>query len=171
MDYTWFSVLLWLNTLIYCGHSQEIPVAVLTLQPNLTQTFVGESVTLRCVIQGGGDTNWEYKWYKNCVLMNPYHSTSNYKVSPAYPSQSGSYTCMGVKGNKASNASDAVQLTVFVPPGSLLPRMLYVLLLVSPFFLASNVLMVKYCRSRGLCSSAKSPQDKLRSDYVNESSL
>ncbi|KAJ8007904.1 hypothetical protein DPEC_G00099020 [Dallia pectoralis] len=63
----------------------ERPVAVLTLQPNWTQIFWGESVTFRCDIQGGEDTDWE-----------------------------------GVKGNKISKTSDAVQLTVSNQPKAVL---------------------------------------------------
>uniref|UniRef100_A0A6Q2ZC13 Ig-like domain-containing protein n=1 Tax=Esox lucius TaxID=8010 RepID=A0A6Q2ZC13_ESOLU len=66
--------------------------------------FRGETVTLRCDIQGGGDTDWEYSWNIN-------HNTSEYRISPVDTSHTWSYTCMGVKGNKESITSDAVQLT------------------------------------------------------------
>uniref|UniRef100_A0A4W5QSQ7 Ig-like domain-containing protein n=1 Tax=Hucho hucho TaxID=62062 RepID=A0A4W5QSQ7_9TELE len=89
----------------------ERPVAVLTLQPNWTQIFIRETVTMRCDIHGGGDSDWQYEWYKNSYSV--YSNTKpEYKISPVYMSNSGSYTCEGVKGNKFSNTSEAVQLTV-----------------------------------------------------------
>ncbi|XP_071234589.1 Fc receptor-like protein 5 isoform X1 [Salvelinus alpinus] len=93
----------------------ERPVSVLTLQPNWTQIFIRETVTMRCDIQGGGDTDWQYEWY-----MNGYSVYSNtkpeYRISPVYRPNSGSYTCEGVKGNKFSRISEAVQLTVSDQP-------------------------------------------------------
>ncbi|XP_045073636.1 high affinity immunoglobulin gamma Fc receptor I-like, partial [Coregonus clupeaformis] len=97
----------------------ERPVAVLTLQPNWTQIFIRETVTMRCDIQGGGDTEWQYEWYTN---GHPVYSItkSEYRISPVYMSISGSYTCKGVKGNKISKTSDAVQLTVSDQPKAVL---------------------------------------------------
>ncbi|XP_045069735.1 obscurin-like [Coregonus clupeaformis] len=97
----------------------EIPIAVLTLQPNWTQIFIRETVTMRCDIQGGGDTEWQYEWYKN---GHPVYSItkSEYRISPVYMSNSGSYTCKGVKGSKISKTSDAVQLTVSDQPKAVL---------------------------------------------------
>uniref|UniRef100_A0A4W5NGQ5 Ig-like domain-containing protein n=1 Tax=Hucho hucho TaxID=62062 RepID=A0A4W5NGQ5_9TELE len=88
------------------------PVAVLTLQPNWTQIFSGETVTMRCDLQGGGDSDWQYEWHND--RKSVYSNTNpEYRISPVYyTSNSGSYTCQGVKGNKRSETSDAVQLTV-----------------------------------------------------------
>ncbi|XP_028971344.2 Fc receptor-like protein 5 [Esox lucius] len=62
------------------GLSSENPVAVLTIQPNWTQIFIGETVTLRCVLLGGGDTDWQYEWfhYQNISQTEP-----EYRISPA----------------------------------------------------------------------------------------
>ncbi|XP_045069744.1 basement membrane-specific heparan sulfate proteoglycan core protein-like isoform X5 [Coregonus clupeaformis] len=98
----------------------ERPVAVLTLQPNWTQIFRGETVTMTCDIQGGEDTDWDYRWYKNSQLVIPFNTKSEYRISPVYVSISGSYTCEGVKGNKFSKTSDAVQLTVSDQPKAVL---------------------------------------------------
>ncbi|XP_029609903.1 Fc receptor-like protein 5 isoform X2 [Salmo trutta] len=94
----------------------ERPVAVLTLQPNWTQIFSGETVTMRCNIQGGGDSDWKYRWYKNSELFIRFNTKPEYRISPVYMFNSGSYTCEGVKGNKLSNTSDAVQLTLSGKP-------------------------------------------------------
>ncbi|XP_014038954.2 Fc receptor-like protein 5 [Salmo salar] len=94
----------------------ERPVAVLILQPNWTQIFRGETVTMRCDIQGGGDTDWNYRWYKNSQLFSPFNTKPEYRISPVYRSNSDSYTCEGVKGNKFSKTSEAVKLTVSDQP-------------------------------------------------------
>ncbi|XP_052351644.1 basement membrane-specific heparan sulfate proteoglycan core protein-like [Oncorhynchus keta] len=98
----------------------ERPVAVLTLQPNWTQIFSGETVTMRCDIQGGGDSDWNYRWYKNSQLVISFNTKPEYRISPVYWYNSGSYTCEGVKGNKFSKLSDAVQLTVSDQPKAVL---------------------------------------------------
>ncbi|XP_055756987.1 basement membrane-specific heparan sulfate proteoglycan core protein-like [Salvelinus fontinalis] len=90
----------------------ERPVAVLVLQPNWTQIFIRETVTMRCDIQGGGDSDWNYRWYKNSQLVIPFNTKPEYRISPVYKSNSGSYTCVGVKGNKFSKISEAVKLIV-----------------------------------------------------------
>ncbi|XP_034146708.1 high affinity immunoglobulin gamma Fc receptor I-like [Esox lucius] len=105
MDHIWLCVLPLLSILIYCGHSQDRPVAVLTLQPNWTQIFRGETVTLRCDIQGGGDTDWEYNWNIN-------HNKSEYRISPVDTSHTGSYTCQGVKGKRSSKFSNDLKLHI-----------------------------------------------------------
>uniref|UniRef100_A0A8C8ELN7 Ig-like domain-containing protein n=1 Tax=Oncorhynchus tshawytscha TaxID=74940 RepID=A0A8C8ELN7_ONCTS len=78
--------------------------------------FIRETVTMRCDIQGGGDSNWNYIWYNNSQLFIPFNTKPEYRISPVYRSNSGSYTCEGVKGNKFSKTSDAVQLTVSDQP-------------------------------------------------------
>uniref|UniRef100_A0A3P8XLB4 Ig-like domain-containing protein n=1 Tax=Esox lucius TaxID=8010 RepID=A0A3P8XLB4_ESOLU len=89
----------------------ERPVAVLTLQPNWTQIFKGETVPLRCVIKWGEDKDWEYKWFKESHSI--YSKTNpEYTISPVNTSHTGSFTCLGVKENTFSRTSDAVQLTV-----------------------------------------------------------
>uniref|UniRef100_A0A4W5QWJ0 Ig-like domain-containing protein n=1 Tax=Hucho hucho TaxID=62062 RepID=A0A4W5QWJ0_9TELE len=95
-----------------CCVCAERPVAVLTLQPNWTQIFIRETVTMRCDIQGGGDSDWKYRWYKNSQLVIPFNTRSEYRISPVYMSSSGSYTRECVNGNKFSKTSDAVKLTV-----------------------------------------------------------
>uniref|UniRef100_A0AAZ3SBU6 Ig-like domain-containing protein n=1 Tax=Oncorhynchus tshawytscha TaxID=74940 RepID=A0AAZ3SBU6_ONCTS len=85
---------------VVCCVCAERPVAVLTLQPNWTQIFIRET------------TDWNYRWYKNSQLFSPFNTKPEYRISLVYRSNSGSYTCEGVKGNKFSKTSEAVQLTV-----------------------------------------------------------
>ncbi|XP_042184167.1 Fc receptor-like protein 5 isoform X4 [Oncorhynchus tshawytscha] len=94
----------------------ERPVAVLTLQPNWTQIFIRETITMRCDIQRGGDSDWNYRWYNNSQSVISFNTKPEYRISPVYWSNSGSYTCEGVKGNKFSKISEAVKLTVSDQP-------------------------------------------------------
>ncbi|KAM9401149.1 leukocyte immunoglobulin-like receptor subfamily A member 1 isoform 2-T2 [Salvelinus alpinus] len=94
----------------------ERPVAVLVLQPNWTQIFIRETVTMRCDIQGGGDSDWQYEWYINGYSVIPFNTKPEYRISPVYRYNSGSYTCVGVKGNKFSKTSEAVNLTMSDQP-------------------------------------------------------
>eukprot|EP00063_Salmo_salar_P067981 XP_014042816.1 PREDICTED: uncharacterized protein LOC106596013 [Salmo salar] len=71
---------------------------------------------MRCDIQGGGDTDWDYRWYKNSQLFSPFNTKPEHRISPVYRSNSDSYTCEGVKGNKLSKTSEAVKLTVSDQP-------------------------------------------------------
>uniref|UniRef100_A0A8C7Q3T4 Ig-like domain-containing protein n=1 Tax=Oncorhynchus mykiss TaxID=8022 RepID=A0A8C7Q3T4_ONCMY len=71
---------------------------------------------MRCDIQGGGDSDWNYRWYKNSPVVIPFNIKPEYRISPVYMSNSGSYTCEGVKGNKFSKTSEAVKLTVSDQP-------------------------------------------------------
>ncbi|XP_055792986.1 leukocyte immunoglobulin-like receptor subfamily A member 3 [Salvelinus fontinalis] len=88
---------------------KERPVAVLTLQPNWPQIFSGETVTLRCDIQGGEEI--EYVFYSSGKSV--YTKTEpEYRISPA---KNGLYTCKGLQktnGLKHSQTSNAIQLTV-----------------------------------------------------------
>ncbi|KAM9401124.1 basement membrane-specific heparan sulfate proteoglycan core protein-like [Salvelinus alpinus] len=94
----------------------ERPVAVLTLQPNWTQIFIRETVTMRCDIQGGGDSDWNYRWYKNSQLVISFNTKPEYRISPVYRTNSDSYTCEGKKGSTFSKTSEAVKLTVSDQP-------------------------------------------------------
>uniref|UniRef100_A0A674C993 Ig-like domain-containing protein n=1 Tax=Salmo trutta TaxID=8032 RepID=A0A674C993_SALTR len=95
----------------------ERPVAVLTLQPNWPQIFRGETVTLRCDIQGGEEI--EYAFYNSGKSV--YTKTEpEYRISPA---MNGLYTCEGLQkrnGLKHSQTSNAIQLTVLDKPQAVL---------------------------------------------------
>ena len=74
----------------------ERPKASLTMVPT-GQMFSGETVTLRCDIQGHTDTGWSYSWYKDGDSNRPVHSSddkTDYSFS-AVESDSGTYTCRG----------------------------------------------------------------------------
>ncbi|KAM8746507.1 basement membrane-specific heparan sulfate proteoglycan core protein-like [Acanthopagrus schlegelii] len=86
--------------------------AVVTLQPNWSEIYRGERITLRCEIKDGGDTEWEYEWKKNSsgkpLNQNELH------ISFAYVSHSGVYRCKCRKKREKSSTdwSDPFILTV-----------------------------------------------------------
>ncbi|XP_073330721.1 sialoadhesin-like [Pagrus major] len=85
--------------------------ATLTLQPNWPQIFSGETITLRCEIKYGGNTEWTYEWYKDNLKTT---TTSNeYRIISATEAHSGEYRCKGRRDSYFSTEwSDAIKLTV-----------------------------------------------------------
>ncbi|XP_071314968.1 low affinity immunoglobulin gamma Fc region receptor II-like [Trachinotus anak] len=82
-----------------------------TLQPNWPLIYRGEKITVRCEIQGGGDTEWTYEWRTPSSHTPPSHS--EYRISSVTLSHSGSYWCRGRKDLFSSTEwSDVIRLTV-----------------------------------------------------------
>ncbi|XP_058251537.1 Fc receptor-like protein 5 [Hemibagrus wyckioides] len=104
VNYTDYSDSLWVNV-------TESPKAVVTIKPD-KHVFRGETVTLRCEIQGGGDTEWTYSWYKNDDKL--VQITQEFSLSSVRNEDSGNYTCRGRRSSdtQSSEISDAVTLTV-----------------------------------------------------------
>ncbi|XP_032438600.1 basement membrane-specific heparan sulfate proteoglycan core protein-like [Xiphophorus hellerii] len=82
----------------------------LILQPNWSQIYIGEKVTLRCEIQGG--TEWTYEWRSTNVN---FPSSSEYSINYITESHSGDYSCRGNRNYELTEWSDAVRLTVISP--------------------------------------------------------
>ncbi|XP_016339325.1 basement membrane-specific heparan sulfate proteoglycan core protein-like [Sinocyclocheilus anshuiensis] len=107
--YTQYSDALWVNVTVS-------PKAVVTVRPD-ERVFRGETVTLRCDIKWGGDTEWTYRWetegtnyqYTNSVSRI---STQELNIRSVKDFHSGKYTCTGQMGTQSSQRSDAVTLTV-----------------------------------------------------------
>ncbi|KAK3545832.1 hypothetical protein QTP70_015509, partial [Hemibagrus guttatus] len=100
------------------------PKAVVSITPD-THVFIGETVTLRCDIQGGGDTQWTYSWKINSNELyidgrERFYTDSTRQVLRIWSvkqSDSGTYTCRGHKSDsQSSEISDAVTLTVSSKP-------------------------------------------------------
>ncbi|XP_023201671.1 titin-like isoform X2 [Xiphophorus maculatus] len=83
----------------------------LILQPNWSQIYIGEKVTLRCEIQGG--TEWTYEWRPTNRNFPP---SSEYSIISATESHSGEYSCRGKRGFSFTPWSNVVKITVSVPP-------------------------------------------------------
>ncbi|XP_014831285.1 PREDICTED: titin-like [Poecilia mexicana] len=81
----------------------------LVLQPNWSQIYSGEKVTLRCEIQDDGGTQWTYEW----IPINGKTPTpSEHKTITATELDSGEYSCRGFRDYKLTEWSDSVRLTV-----------------------------------------------------------
>ncbi|KAL7880608.1 hypothetical protein SRHO_G00028620, partial [Serrasalmus rhombeus] len=93
----------------------ERPRAVVSIQPDWV--FRGETVTLRCDIQGGGVSNWQYSWFKDDPYT-PFSNEQQYSISSVRKSDRGTYTCRGTERgtSRSSHTSDAVTLTVSALP-------------------------------------------------------
>ncbi|XP_071190528.1 Fc receptor-like protein 5 isoform X2 [Salvelinus alpinus] len=119
MEHTLLCLLLLLSTHIYSGHSEDDDgkaKAVLTINPTSSQIFSGESVILRCHIQRGEVTDWEYTWSKDAVDL--FSREHKYEISEVMISNNGDYSCLGkhIDNGKYSMWSDAVRLTVTAVP-------------------------------------------------------
>uniref|UniRef100_A0A8C2L0X8 Ig-like domain-containing protein n=1 Tax=Cyprinus carpio TaxID=7962 RepID=A0A8C2L0X8_CYPCA len=75
--------------------------------------YLGETVTLRCDIDGEGVTSWQYSWYKDGSFYT-YSKLKEHTFSPVTESDAGKYSCYGAErgGSCSSNISDEVTLTV-----------------------------------------------------------
>ncbi|XP_053360124.1 Fc receptor-like protein 2 [Clarias gariepinus] len=111
MELSPLPVMLLLVLLVQASHAQGRPKAVVSIKPD-THVFIGESVTLRCKIQGGGDTYWSYSWYKDSNI--PYKYEKSFTIWSAGNSDSGDYIC-GEYYNQVE-ISAAVRLTVSEKP-------------------------------------------------------
>ncbi|XP_062849675.1 Fc receptor-like protein 5 [Trichomycterus rosablanca] len=108
--YTHYSDALWVNV-------TESSKAVVTIKSD-NQVCSGETVTLRCDIQRGGNAEWTYSWYKNNNNMYPSRTTQEFSISSVIKSHGGKYTCRGERksDSQKSEISDTVILTVSERP-------------------------------------------------------
>uniref|UniRef100_I3JJH5 Ig-like domain-containing protein n=1 Tax=Oreochromis niloticus TaxID=8128 RepID=I3JJH5_ORENI len=85
---------------------------VVTLYPNWSEIYRGETITVRCEIHGG-DTEWDYEWETNSRIKAP--NQNEYRIRSASSSNSGNYRCKGrmkSSQHKTTEWSDSVTLTV-----------------------------------------------------------
>uniref|UniRef100_A0A669ER58 Ig-like domain-containing protein n=1 Tax=Oreochromis niloticus TaxID=8128 RepID=A0A669ER58_ORENI len=107
-----------LSTVI-CGNAEAPPKLTVFLQPSQTQLYSGviyrgETVTLRCEIQGGEGAQWTYEWSRG---QSRIHSASReYTFRSVTVSDAGGYSCWGTEGSSWTEWSDVITLTVLSPP-------------------------------------------------------
>ncbi|XP_058874535.1 Fc receptor-like protein 5 [Acipenser ruthenus] len=97
----------------------KLPQPTITLEPPFPEIFTGETVTLRCGVEGGS-AGWKYLWYKDSedtpVLQTAGRSITgdSYTITAAAVSDQGQYWCRGQRGDQPlySHLSDKVILTV-----------------------------------------------------------
>ncbi|KAM9500832.1 sialoadhesin-like [Clarias gariepinus] len=103
--YTHYSDALWVKVTVS-------PKPVVIIKPD-TQVYRGETVTFRCNIQTGGDTEWTYEWYRDGHTISPYSTAQEFT---GYYS-SVKYTCRGRRrDSQLSEISDPVTLSVSEKP-------------------------------------------------------
>ncbi|KAM9424764.1 uncharacterized protein KZ484_004549 isoform 1-T1 [Pholidichthys leucotaenia] len=117
MGETFLSVLslLLLNAFFYCGHAQD---AMLTLQPNLSHFFAGESVTFTCDMGESNATDWLYKFIWNDQQIAPF-SNNNSHSCYMMTNMSGDYQCTGLHKGSVNiiKESNTINLSVSVALG------------------------------------------------------
>uniref|UniRef100_A0A669CTT7 Ig-like domain-containing protein n=1 Tax=Oreochromis niloticus TaxID=8128 RepID=A0A669CTT7_ORENI len=89
------------------------PKPTVTLQPSRTQIYSGETVTVRCEIQGGEGAQWTYEWRRGQV--NTGQSSNEYRISRVTESDGGGYSCRGRRSSSWTEWSDITTLRVTVP--------------------------------------------------------
>ncbi|KAL4006919.1 KRAB domain-containing zinc finger protein [Sarotherodon galilaeus] len=85
---------------------------VVTLYPNWSEIYRGETITVRCEIHGG-DTEWDYEWETNSIIKPP--NQNEHRIRSASSSNSGNYRCKGRMNSsqhETTEWSDSVTLTV-----------------------------------------------------------
>uniref|UniRef100_A0A3Q3M586 Ig-like domain-containing protein n=1 Tax=Mastacembelus armatus TaxID=205130 RepID=A0A3Q3M586_9TELE len=88
--------------------------ATVTLQPNWPLIYRGETITVRCEIQGGGRTEWTYEWKADKLDRRPTHN--EHRITAATESDSGKYSCRGRNDYLLTEWSEVVTLTVSGKP-------------------------------------------------------
>ncbi|XP_025760515.1 B-cell receptor CD22 [Oreochromis niloticus] len=107
------------NPVYYTEWSQSVRIdttvsnrPVVTLYPNWSEIYRGETITVRCEIHGG-DTEWDYEWETNSTIKPP--NQTEYRIRSASSSNSGNYRCKGrmkSSQHQTTEWSDSVTLTV-----------------------------------------------------------
>ncbi|XP_065806828.1 Fc receptor-like protein 5 [Labrus bergylta] len=72
-----------------------------TITSNWPETFWNETLTLRCEIEGGGDSEWTFSWSTPSTLRTSKYTTHNESIiiSQATDSDNGDYWCSGRRGS------------------------------------------------------------------------
>ncbi|XP_016386866.1 Fc receptor-like protein 5, partial [Sinocyclocheilus rhinocerous] len=112
MELSQLPLVLLLISNIHSGHNKEKPKPKVSIKPD-QHVFRGETVTLRCDIDGEGVTSWQYSWYKDSS-NSVFSELQEHTFSPVTESDAGKYFCYGAErgGSRTSNISDAVTLKV-----------------------------------------------------------
>ncbi|XP_040887734.1 uncharacterized protein LOC121177472 [Toxotes jaculatrix] len=105
----------------FCAYGDEVTiritfsnVATVTLQPNWPQIFRRETITVRCDIQRGEGTEWQYEWRTPSSTTEPAQSNP-WRISESH---SGAYMCKGRSRKdpySSTEWSEAVTVTVSEP--------------------------------------------------------
>ncbi|XP_041093948.1 high affinity immunoglobulin gamma Fc receptor I-like [Polyodon spathula] len=106
----------------------ELPQTTLTLEPPFPEIFTGETVTLRCGVEGSS-AGWKYLWYKDNedtpVLQTAGRSITgdSYTITAAAVSDQGQYCCRGRRADQPGSSQLSDPVTVTVSEGRLKPAL------------------------------------------------
>ncbi|TNN40264.1 hypothetical protein EYF80_049578 [Liparis tanakae] len=98
-----------MNILLYCGHAQDIWLSV---DPDRSAFFTGESVTFTCSVRTGEETGWYYLFSRDGYFFNNkiYQKMRTRSVILAL---SGQYQCFATHTDqRAVLESNKVSITV-----------------------------------------------------------
>nr|XP_024654970.1 Fc receptor-like protein 5 [Maylandia zebra] len=105
---------LFLLSTVNHGNTEVPSKPTVVLQPPWTQIYSGETVTVRCEIQGGEGAQWTYDW--RAAKLNTPPTSNEYRIIRATESDSGGYSCRGRRDYFFSEWSDIITLTVSSKP-------------------------------------------------------
>ncbi|XP_034005987.1 uncharacterized protein LOC117498044 isoform X2 [Trematomus bernacchii] len=113
MGHTLLSLLgFFLLNLLYRGQAQD---AVLTIEPNWTTFFTGESVTFKCDITGDKDSDWYYTIYNQHREVFSSSKQKSRTLHSLATGDSGEYQCLFQHGG-STTSSNTIYLTVSDTP-------------------------------------------------------
>ncbi|XP_019210155.2 uncharacterized protein LOC102082768 [Oreochromis niloticus] len=84
--------------------------AILTIQPNWTQIYMGETFTVICEIPGGEGTYWSYDWRPE--RFTTYYTTNERTFYNVGWEDNGNYQCRGNKGLSLTEWSNVIPVTI-----------------------------------------------------------
>ncbi|PWA19831.1 hypothetical protein CCH79_00015902, partial [Gambusia affinis] len=111
------------NLISYTSYSNKVTIEetlTVTLDHDWPRIHRGETVTIRCKIQGGGQINWTYEWRKDQTIEKP-GSSSEYRIIKAHQSDSGEYSCRGRRDRFSSTEWNELVPVLSVSPTWLSP--------------------------------------------------
>ncbi|KAG7235282.1 hypothetical protein INR49_002854 [Caranx melampygus] len=99
------------------GKAQAVTDVVLTLEPNWSTFFTGESVTFICDVKDGEETDWDYRIKKDNRDFFWYRSNKRFILQPLEIGYSAKYQCFAHhKRTYEEKRSNIVSLTVSAKP-------------------------------------------------------
>ncbi|XP_043954179.1 uncharacterized protein LOC122820675 [Gambusia affinis] len=161
------------NPSFYSHSSQEKTIEIMfsnevfvTRQPNGSQIFSGESITLTCEVQGGETTEWTCDWKKSGSIIQRTDSKDwTFTVSE---SSSGNYTCQ-CRSRDDGFSSTQWSETITVTVSSSLHLVLLIAGSVVGFILIILLVLLWFCkRSKGLFCCRCKASESSRNDGVNQ---
>ncbi|XP_047241330.1 hemicentin-2-like [Girardinichthys multiradiatus] len=98
--------------ILRCSYA-EVSKPTVTFQPYGPVVYKGEKISLSCLVQEGGGTQWTYEWTEDMKSANwNSSSSSEYYIYNVSGSDRGKYRCRAAGDHQLTEWSDAYRLTV-----------------------------------------------------------